>query len=168
MTQANETLASFIVRRRREILAAREALLAQIEALDSESDLIEKAAKAAGIVEEFEAVDRIPPTLGMRGPDRPRQRILPERTIKEAVVEILREARHGMTALQILPLVNERLNVDYPRTSLSPQLSRLKAEGVLLRDGIVWSLAKAPETNEAPAHAEAPINPSSPEDADQR
>lgn len=65
------------------------------------------------------------------------------------MIDILNEAGRGLTALQILPLVNQRLGVEYPRTSLSPQLSRLKADGLLMREGVLWSLAKAPQTKEA-------------------
>lgn len=63
-----------------------------------------------------------------------------EKTIKQAVLEILGDVRRGMTALEILPAVNAKLGVDYPRTSLSPQLSRLKNDGLIERKGIVWSL----------------------------
>lgn len=73
---------------------------------------------------------------------RPTRRSIPEKTIKEAVVEVLTDARDGMTALDILAAINQRFETDYPRTSLSPQLSRLKAEGKLEREGMIWSLAK--------------------------
>ena len=50
-----------------------------------------------------------------------------EPTIKEAVLEVLKHKPEGMTALEILDQINERyFNGKYVRTSLSPQLSRLK------------------------------------------
>jgi len=45
-----------------------------------------------------------------------------------------------MTALEILAAINLKFGTDYPRTSLSPQLSRLKADGRIEREGIVWRL----------------------------
>lgn len=73
-----------------------------------------------------------------------------EKTIKEAVVEILQWEDDGMPAVDILAKLHERFGFDYPRTSLSPQLSRLKAEGMLVREGMNWRLADtSAETNEA-------------------
>jgi hypothetical protein len=48
-------------------------------------------------------------------------------TIMHAVLIVLREARNGMTALEILDEINSRyFEGKILRTSLSPQLSRLK------------------------------------------
>ena len=48
-------------------------------------------------------------------------------TIKQAVLEVLKDHPEGMTALEILSQINTRyFGGDILRTSLSPQLSRLK------------------------------------------
>ena len=47
-----------------------------------------------------------------------------------------------MTASDILAAINKRLGVNYSRTSLSPQLSRLKQEGSLDLDGNAWSMSR--------------------------
>jgi hypothetical protein len=48
-------------------------------------------------------------------------------TIKQAVLEVLKDRPEGMTALEILAEINRRFFVgSIMRTSLSPQLSRLK------------------------------------------
>lgn len=57
-------------------------------------------------------------------------------------MEVLKNKEGGMTALEILAAINLKFSSDYPRTSLSPQLSRLKAEGKLTREGIVWHLSE--------------------------
>lgn len=61
-------------------------------------------------------------------------------TIKEMVVEVLGVLPRGADALEILRLINERFNAGLARTSLSPQLSRLKQEGLLDRQGMTWFL----------------------------
>lgn len=48
-------------------------------------------------------------------------------TIKQAVLEVLKDHPEGMTALEILAQINTRyFGGEIARTSLSPQLSRLK------------------------------------------
>lgn len=66
------------------------------------------------------------------------------------MLEILGDHANGMPALDILAALNRRLGTDYPRTSLSPQLSRLKSEGKVTLDGSLWSLVKTePRKEEA-------------------
>ncbi len=83
-------------------------------------------------------------SLTLGGGPTPRASIA---TIKEAVVAVLDEAGRGLTALEILPKINERLGVDYPRTSLSPQLSRLKAEKEIHLVGKHWFSGEGPEND---------------------
>jgi hypothetical protein len=63
-------------------------------------------------------------------------------TIKELVQKALSEHfTHGATANHLLELfANAWGRTDVARTSLSPQLSRLRQEGVLFRQGQVWRL----------------------------
>lgn len=64
-------------------------------------------------------------------------------TLKQLVVKALAEAfPGGATALQLLAHF-KAWGRDIARTSLSPQLSRLKDEGVIERSGKVWTLATA-------------------------
>ncbi|MCW2282492.1 hypothetical protein M2323_000001, partial [Rhodoblastus acidophilus] len=71
---------------------------------------------------------------------------LPDRTIKGAVLWTLSEHADGMIALDLLAEVNRRLGTSYQRTSLSPQLSRLKSEGKIILEGNVWKLAPTTDT----------------------
>lgn len=61
-------------------------------------------------------------------------------TIKDYVVQVLSESKRGMSALDILTAINERFGKDYDRTSLSPQLSRLRQDGVVGLRGPIWYL----------------------------
>jgi hypothetical protein len=65
----------------------------------------------------------------------------PRLTIKQGVLKVLEKvAPEGLTALSILERLRVDLGMDYPRTSLSPQLSRLKTEGKVRLQGGVWYL----------------------------
>jgi hypothetical protein len=89
------------IARLKETLAVRQRELA---AWNAELDQIQSALRA---IEETEAKSRL--------------------TIKQAVLEVLKDHPEGMTALEILAQINTRyFGGDIPRTSLSPQLSRLK------------------------------------------
>lgn len=63
-------------------------------------------------------------------------------SIKDYVVQVLSDSQKGMVALDILAAINERFEKNYDRTSLSPQLSRLRQDGVLGLRGPVWYLAR--------------------------
>jgi hypothetical protein len=73
-----------------------------------------------------------------------RPRRLKAMTLKEAVVEILVQAGHGLTASEILHELNSRHGTDFERESLSPQISRLKNEGTLALSGKNWHLIGQP------------------------
>lgn len=75
-------------------------------------------------------------------PRRARMRNSAVQSMKTTIVDILNDNQMGLTATAILPLVNDRLSTNYARTSLSPQLSRLKADGVVQQNGNVWMLVK--------------------------
>ena len=74
-------------------------------------------------------------------------------TIKQAVIEILAAEGKGLVALDLLNRLNDRNGSTLVRSSLSPQLSRLKQEGVLQLTGGFWHLpGQSPETGYAPGH----------------
>lgn len=72
---------------------------------------------------------------------------LPEKakkpTIKEGVVQLLREVSPGgLTALEILDRLNRRWwRGELKRTSLSPQITRLKNDKKVVSERGVWKLA---------------------------
>ena len=59
-------------------------------------------------------------------------------TIKDEVLEILSEHPEGLTALEILAIVQERFRPELLRETLSPQLSRLKQAGKLTTHNKIW------------------------------
>ena len=74
---------------------------------------------------------------------------LVRRSIKRMVVDILDDMHpHGLAALEIINQIRVRWNIEVKRTSLSPQLTRLKNEHEIYNDKGVWKRLK--ET-EAPA-----------------
>ncbi len=66
-------------------------------------------------------------------------------TIKQMIVLVLEESESGLDAWTILNEINSRWQKDLARTSLSPQLSRLKHEGILIYVNQKWLLAKKDE-----------------------
>ncbi|MEO1304171.1 MAG: hypothetical protein AAFV37_04285 [Pseudomonadota bacterium] len=63
-------------------------------------------------------------------------------TIKEMVLEILGVMPDGAEATELLTYIKDRFGANLVRTSLSPQLSRLKKEGLISLSGKVWKLNK--------------------------
>jgi hypothetical protein len=62
-------------------------------------------------------------------------------TIKKMVVSILAESpKEGLDALEILERIRQKYGLEIERTSLSPQLSRLKNEGILANENQRWML----------------------------
>jgi hypothetical protein len=59
-------------------------------------------------------------------------------TIKEMVIDVLSDLPDGAEASEIVDLIANKHGEVVVRSSLSPQLSRLKDEGVLELDGRIW------------------------------
>lgn len=108
------TLRAFILERRSQI--NREIELLRAELLD-----LEKAEAALGEILVAPADDKRPATL------------------KGMAIEVLRShSMAGLTASQILDGIQKRFDLKIERSSLSPQLSRLKKEGILAQEGKNW------------------------------
>lgn len=96
---------------------------------------------------ELKRIDLVLATLEKAASKKP--------TIMDAVLEVLKDQPNGMTALEILAEINMRyFNGAILRTSLSPQLSRLKDRDhkIVLR-GTKWFIA--PE--QPPAQPSLPL-----------
>ena len=108
----------------------------RLAVLESELVEVEASATAIGMVNGLERG---------AGPARPslRQPSVREGTIKDYVIQVLADRPDGMAALDILAAISERFSVSYKRPSLSPQLSRLRQEGVIDRRGLIWFLTPA-------------------------
>lgn len=73
-------------------------------------------------------------------------------TLKDKIIAVLKLRPKGATSTEILDLIAEQFDEAIPRTSLSPQLSRLKSEGWLSLIGSNWRLTdhQNDETEDAP------------------
>lgn len=106
---------------------------------------------------ELETAERIYKQSGVGGgnPTLPLQTGVPvaKPTIRESVIQLLEEAHPmGLTALEILDRLNRRWwRGELQRTSLSPQISRLKKDGMVVSERGTWKLPKesAPPEGEA-------------------
>jgi hypothetical protein len=139
-----ETLPDFIKRRLAELETASEPLRVEFsriqEALaeiDKERSQLRRALDAVS-KEEAQQTALFAPEMAAYYGRRPSQK-----TMKGTVLDILAEYPEGETAIDILAQVNNRLGTTYLRTSLSPQLSRLKADGLIVLEGNIWKLAPA-------------------------
>lgn len=94
-------------------------------------------------------------------------------TIKDKIVEVLRAHPEGGTAEAIIEWVQQTHGTEIPRNSLSPQLSRLKQDGAVIRDdeSKKWRLIEteqSPEGNAPPeggadAGEDCPLSDRAPE-----
>ena len=172
-------LASFIIQRRRELDAEAQRFKSEMERIADEREQLSRAAVAAGIDLCFLPDDSHPSGAGellnpspaiqraiAAGSGKRSARVASEKTIKEAVIEILTGKPEGMTALDILAHINGRFGFNYPRTSLSPKLSNMKNDGELERSGLNWLLVnpsvktnKAADEQSSAAPISQPLDP---------
>lgn len=136
----SDALKAFIHRRRQELDSDEQSLRHRLKAIETEREQLRKAAEAVGLggVPELGPPPQLPAGMVSNLYRHP----LTQRTIKQRVLEILEGDYQGMTAQEILFVLNEKFGTEYPRTSLSPQLSRLKAEGKIELDGSMWKLVR--------------------------
>ena len=135
-----ERLPEYLRLRREELEAQAEPLRVQLKVIEDEivqlnriSGFIgERITTMAVATGSFSVVGSQVQAIRTRRPS--------ETSMRTAVLSVLAKNDGGLTARDLLPLVNDRLGTDYPRSSLSPQLSRLKADNVIGRDGMVWRL----------------------------
>ena len=119
------SLRDFIATRREDV----KRQIADLKAELRELNLAEAAIKTG--------VPVVAPAMSTGGTGKP--------TIKEMVVAVLGARPDGAEATEIISLVSSRFGDEIPRSSLSPQLSRLKEEGTLVLDGRTWKLSNERE-----------------------
>lgn len=122
------------------IAAVREKYQADIVPL--ERDLADVRKAKAALADPYRAPDLAPPIVTAVVHNAPLPSPYAKATMKELIVRALTEQfPHGATALELIEFFGSAWGrYDIMRTSLSPQLSRLGAEGVLKRVGLIWSL----------------------------
>lgn len=86
---------------------------------------------------ELEDLDRAEAALGDKPAATPTSAV--PKTLKGMAIDVLRShSRVGLAAGQILDAIERKFDLKVERSSLSPQLSRLKREGILAQEGKNW------------------------------
>jgi hypothetical protein len=129
-----------------EILRERRAQMVE-EMRGIEQAIAELQSRRSALAADIDRIDAAIRVIGETGDSD--ADLEPRLTIKQAVIKILERAPRGLAALQILERLRTEFQMDYPRTSLSPQLSRLKNEGKIGLKGNVWYLIN--ETAQEPS-----------------
>jgi hypothetical protein len=116
------------------IAARRQELRKQIQDLEEELRLLDRMESALpGVPVEYrDAVSDSEP---------PKRRQF-AKSIKEMVLGVLQDGTVKL-ALDILRDIKEQFGADLERTSLSPQLSRLKADGFVRREEGYWVITES-------------------------
>jgi len=115
------------LRRRRDLLEAR-LEQQRLQSAEIQKEIIKIEAE----LRQIRTVERtIGKVNGLEREPHVQRRQVAKLTIKDAVLATLRDYPAGLTALQILAEINTRFEMNVVRTSLSPQLSRLKRDGKL-------------------------------------
>ncbi|WP_315924263.1 hypothetical protein [Mesorhizobium sp. SP-1A] len=127
------TFEEFTKARYAALLQERAQLHARLRAVQKEMEEIEKASRASGL-QLVESESRQRETKDKSSKDN--------MTMKEASVEILKKYPDGLPAMKILFELNKMLGTNYERSSLSPQLSRLKRDGTVYDIHGIWTLTK--------------------------
>lgn len=125
---AGQTLSDFLATRFNQLEHEADTLRTRLAEIDAERAQLAKAAMAAGLSAPA-AAQTSPIEAESSGA-----------TMKEAVLAVLKAKGRGMTAVELLPLVNAYCGREFQRSSLSPQLSRLRVEEKIDRVGLVWRL----------------------------
>ena len=132
MSDASESLSGFIARKLGELGQREQSLLSQLSALRAERLRLQNA--------ELAAKAELPIRKRGGGRKGPKDGVIKPNTIMAEVIEILRDHPNGMIALDILAELNKHRIPLLLRTSLSPQLSRLKKSGFIDLQGSSWTL----------------------------
>lgn len=134
------TLETFIAKRMAELDQLEEPLVklltetqAKLTLIGKEKEMLLRAIEAAGLkTREIKNLER--------GSHTQRPKKIHGKTLKEATLEILARNKIGLSAADILKELNATHGTDFDRSSLSPQISRLRQEGHLELTGRIWHL----------------------------
>jgi hypothetical protein len=151
--ESQSALHEFLKTQHAELASRLARLRSQLHQVESELAELKKAAAAIGLAlpeftpqpEESDLIDQSETVINSR------QKLQsPHITMKQAAERILECAANGLTVGEILDIMKRDYDLPYPRSSLSPQLSRLKQDGIVVQKGGKWILRKFAE-NDLPA-----------------
>ena len=113
------------------------------------SEIADLQGRLEGLEEQIRKIDAALSAFDeplAKGEPLPNRRL----TIKQGVLQVLRRAApQGLSANEIRSRLQTELGMDYERTSLSPQLSRLGAAGQIRLEQGRWFLAAKENGSEA-------------------
>jgi hypothetical protein len=154
----------FIADKRAKLLKQKQRLEEELSDLERTEKLYRASGALSGETQESRAPRHVPqsqlPYLIPPGVSAGTPLALQEGTIKDRVVQILAGEPNGLTSGQILERLKQSGLTELARSSLSPQLSRLKAAELLIRDQGIWKLPRNTEA-EAVSAASASDSPAS-------
>lgn len=129
----SDNLSDFLARRRLVLKAELEATNRRLAEIEKEIIALDAAENAAKSV--LESIDDLSESSSLSRGSK-------ERTIIDGVLDILKRHKNGLIALDILRELNMERAHPLERSSLSPQLSRMKARGMVNLVGANWVLTE--------------------------
>lgn len=129
----------YISARKRELLEQIEALKGQVADLEAMESVLKQRHAKGTEYRQAPLEDEPENALGVASAITPRQRF--GKTIKQMVLEVL-DAMPGLLSSEVLDAINAKYAIVLERTSLSPQLSRLKAEDQIVAFNNRWRLTE--------------------------
>lgn len=137
-----ETLGEFIWKRLQDLTVREAEARALLDEIHKEREQLRRAALAAGIETDTAPKQATAPKSYEEARPSATIRKAPSIPLKQAALIVLEESGKPMHATDILAAINKKLDSDVPRTSLSPQLSRLKDDNLLELEGRIWRLTE--------------------------
>lgn len=128
----SDNLSDFLARRRSALRAERDLIRRRLFEIEKELTALDAAEDAAKNI--LESSNKSDVYIGST-------QINKEKTIIESVLDILKKHENGLIAIDILRELNMGRSHPLERSSLSPQLSRMKARGMVNLVGSNWVLA---------------------------
>jgi hypothetical protein len=127
---AMATLRDFITNRRAEIANAIAGLRSELHEIDLVERALGTGPRAVARTASQPEARASQPEVVRHGSGR--------QTLRSMTLDVLRERPEGADKRTIIRLIRETHGVAVPVNSLTTQLSRLKSEHVLDREGLVW------------------------------
>ena len=109
-------------------------------------------AEIAALRRELQEIDAAERAISGAGPNGTTPASTPSgsggTSIKDKILAVLQERPEGAEAATIIDLIQQKFGETIVKSSLSPQLSRLKSEGRVISDHKIWRLSASAIQNE--------------------
>lgn len=142
-----ETTREFLIRRRREIQGEKAALLAQVSALDHERKVLDNMALQLGVVVSGNS-GSAEPAQSLSSDATPETEVVSQAgvTLADATLRIIQDAEEeGIPRRKMPDELKRRFGIETKGTSLSPCLSRFKAQNLIEQVEKNWRLVRKSE-----------------------